>query len=99
LKRLPIAMMMMFAVMLGSNMTLSGYSVTMVPSLMAAEAVSMDRVRLQLKKLRDAMSSMQDLDELEKAGMPKSDVDRMRRAMQSKITDMMNDAMQSIRAL
>ncbi len=80
-------------------MTLSGYSVTMVPSLMAAEAVSMDRVRLQLKKLRDAMSSMQDLDELEKAGMPKSDVDRMRRAMQSKITDMMNDAMQSIRAL
>ncbi|MDX8407579.1 MAG: hypothetical protein R8L58_04255 [Mariprofundaceae bacterium] len=80
-------------------MTLSGYNVTMMPSLMAAEEGSMDRVRLELKKLRDAMSSMQDLDELEKAGMPKSDVDRMRRAMQSKITDMMNDAMLSIRAL
>jgi len=92
-------MTMLFAVMLGGNMTLSGYGMTMVPSLMAAEEGGMDRVRLELKKLRDAMSSMQDLDELEKAGMPKSDVDRMRRAMQSKIADMMNDAMTSIRSL
>jgi len=56
-------------------------------------------VTIQLKKLRDAMSSMQELDELEKAGMPRQDVDRMRKAMQSKISEMMNDAMTSIRSL
>ncbi|HXH72241.1 MAG TPA: hypothetical protein VNI58_05435 [Mariprofundaceae bacterium] len=59
----------------------------------------MEKVHLILKKLRDAMASMKDLDELESAGMPKSDVDRMRSAMQNKINQMMTDAMNDIRAL
>jgi len=83
---------------MADGMSVTAKGVSVMPDLMAAEG-GMDRVRLELKKLRDAMSSMQELDELEKAGMPKSDVDRMRRAMMSKINDMMNDAMASIREL
>lgn len=59
----------------------------------------MAKLRIILKKLRDAMASMKDLDQLEAAGMPKKDVDRMRSAMQSKINQMMSEAMDDIRAL
>jgi len=54
---------------------------------------------LIIKKLRDAMGSMKDFDELEKAGLAKKDVDRMRRAMHAKIQQMMEDAIYAIRAL
>lgn len=59
----------------------------------------MGHVRLILQKLQDAMASMKDLDELEKSGMPRENVDRMRRAMQLKINQMMEDAIKDIRAL
>lgn len=60
---------------------------------------NMRRIRLVLKKLQDAMASMKDLGALEKAGMPKKNVDRMRRAMQLKIDQMMEEAIKDIRAL
>ncbi len=59
----------------------------------------MQRLNLILKKLRDAMGSMKDFDELEKAGLRKKDVDRMRQAMRHKIQQMMEDAIYAIRAL
>ena len=66
----------------------------------AAEAGDgMNRLNLILKKLRDAMGSMKDFDELEKAGLSKKDVDRMRRAMNDKIRQMMEDAIYAIRSL
>ncbi|MDQ6969753.1 MAG: hypothetical protein Q9M16_04520 [Mariprofundus sp.] len=71
-------------------------------SLQAAETNTgnnMKRVTLIIKKLRDAMGSMKDFDELEKAGLAKKDVDRMRRAMNAKIQQMMEDAIYAIRAL
>jgi len=66
----------------------------------AADAGSgMKRVTLIIKKLRDAMGSMNDFDELEKAGLRKKDVDRMRRAMETKIQQMMEDAIYAIRSI
>ncbi|WP_231288425.1 hypothetical protein [Mariprofundus ferrooxydans] len=66
----------------------------------AADAVDgMKRLNLILKKLRDAMGSMKDFDELEKAGLDKKDVDRMRSAMKDKINQMMEDAIYAIRSL
>ncbi|WP_227819352.1 hypothetical protein [Mariprofundus micogutta] len=64
----------------------------------AAEAVDgMKRLKLIIRKLRDAMGSMKDFDELEKAGLSKKDVNRMRRAMEDKINQMMEDAIYAIR--
>ncbi len=60
-------------------------------------ASSMAQIQLILKKLRGSMSSMKDFDELEKAGMSKKDVDRMRRAMTEKIQQLTDDAVASIR--
>jgi len=52
-----------------------------------------------LKKMRSSMSSLKDLDELEKVGMSKRDVDRMRRAMNQKIKQMTDQAVDLIIAL
>jgi len=60
---------------------------------------SMARLRIILQKLQDAMASMKDFDKLEKAGMPRKQVDRMRRAMQLKINQMMEEAIQDIHSL
>jgi len=60
---------------------------------------NMQQIHLILKKLQDAMVSMKDFDALEKSGMAKKDVDRMRRAMQLKINQMMEEAIKDIRAL
>jgi len=64
----------------------------------AAES-SMAQVQLILKKLRGSMASMKDFDALEKAGMDKKDVDRLRRAMKAKIQQMTSDAVELISAL
>jgi len=64
-----------------------------------AEENSMAKIQLILKKLRGSMTSMKDFDELEKAGMPKKDVDRMRRAMTHKIQQLTDEAISSIRSL
>ncbi len=64
-----------------------------------ADDEGMVRVRRTLNKLKGAMKSLNDFDELEKAGMPKKDVDRMRRAMEKKIQNMMNDAIRAITEL
>ncbi len=64
-----------------------------------ADEDSMAKIQLILRKLRSSMSSMKDFDELEKVGMPKKDVDRMRRAMSRKIKQLTDEAINSIRAL
>jgi len=69
------------------------------PAFAAEQSDGMARVHLTLKKLQDAMTSMKDFDELEAAGMPKKNVDRMRRAMQLKINQMMEDVIKSIHSL
>jgi len=79
--------------------TSSNYAVGFQQAYAADTADGMKRLNLVLKKLRDAMGSMKDFDELEKAGLAKKDVDRMRRAMGDKINQMMEDAIYAIRAL
>jgi len=64
----------------------------------AGEA-DMAQIQLILKKLRASMSSMKDFDELEKAGMSKNDVNRMRRAMSEKIQQLSDAAVASIRRI
>ncbi len=59
----------------------------------------MRRIQILLKKLRESMQSLKDLDDLEKAGMPKRDVDRMRRALRQKIQEMIDETIASIREL
>ena len=64
-----------------------------------AEDAGLRRVQLLLRKLRESMQSLKDLDALEQAGMPKRDVDRMRRALKAKIQEMMDETVASIREL
>lgn len=85
--------MLLFAAAIESN------HLTMIPLAAAQEEGNMDRVSLLLNKLRTSMASMKDLDELEKAGMSKEDVDRMRRAMEQKIKQLTDEAIASIHAL
>lgn len=59
----------------------------------------MAQITLIIKKLRESMASLKDLDALEKAGMPKKDVDRMRRALEQKNQEMINQAIAEIRSL
>lgn len=65
----------------------------------AEQATEMERIQLILKKLRSTMASMKDFDELEAAGMPKSQVNRMRKAMEQKVQQLTDDAVESIRGL
>ena len=65
----------------------------------AAGDVNMAQVQLILKKLRSSMANMKDFDELEEAGMDKTDVGRLRSAMKNKITQMTSDAVNLIRVL
>jgi len=82
-----------------SSMTLKLAGYQHVEAAEATTSNNMKRVTLIIRKLRDAMASMKDFDELEKAGLAKKDVDRMRRAMNDKIQQMMEDAIYAIRAL
>jgi len=93
-----------FLIFAATTISVPGISSALfVSQVVAAEqtnaSVGMAQVRLILRKLQDAMASMKDLDELEKSGMSKRNVDRMRRAMQLKIDQMMEDAIKDIRAL
>jgi len=67
----------------------------------AEESVMADMAKIQLilKKLRGSMASLSDLDDLERAGMDKRDVNRMRRAMKQKIKQLIDEAIDSIEAL
>lgn len=67
------------------------------PAVAADDA--MGKVQLILKKMRSSMASMKDFDDLERAGMSKKDVDRMRRAMEQKIKQMTEEAVGLIEAL
>jgi len=69
------------------------------PAMAEEQVDHMAQMRLTLRKLQDAMSSMKDFDELESAGMPKSNVDRMRSAMQLKINKMMNEVLEEIQKI
>lgn len=66
---------------------------------MQAMSAEMSSVSLILQKLRSAMSSVKDFDELERAGMSKPDVNRMRRAMNIKIKQLTDEAVEMIRGL
>jgi len=95
-------MAMVLALVIGVSAPLgisSHYSVGFQQAHAASANDGMKRLTLILKKLRDAMGSMKDFDELEKAGLAKKDVDRMRDAMRNKINQMMEDAIYAIRAL
>jgi hypothetical protein len=65
----------------------------------AAADDKMAQITLIIKKLRESMASLKDLDALEKAGMPKKDVDRMRRALKEKNQQMINEAIAEIQSL
>lgn len=93
------AMLSFALVVLISAPMLSSGSVQWQYSLAVAEENSMVKIQLILKKLRGSMTSMKDFDELETAGMPKKDVDRMRRAMSHKIKQLTDEAISSIRTL
>jgi len=98
-KKYLFVMMMAFGVAVVSPLSITSTSVG-YQQAQAADAVSgMKRVTIIIRKLREAMSSMKDFDELEKAGLRKKDVDRMRRAMDAKIQQMMEDAIYAIRAI
>ena len=101
MKKNLIAITIAAAFALAAPLSISEGSATMgYHHVAAAESVGgMKRLNLIIKKLRDAMGSMKDFDELEKAGLNKKDVDRMRQAMESKIRQMMEDAIYAIRSL
>lgn len=82
-----------------SGNSVAGYQHVEAATAATSGIDNMKRLNLILKKLRDAMGSMKDFDELEKAGLNKRDVDRMRRAMEDKIRQMMEDAIYAIRNL
>ena len=78
---------------IGNNQ--AGFTYTMAQ---AGEG-GMAKVSLLLKKLSSSMASIKDFDELEQAGMPKADVDRMRREMNEKINQMTEEAITLIQSL
>ncbi len=59
----------------------------------------MAKVQLIIKKMKSNMQNMKDFDELEKAGMDKVDVERLRKATRAKIKQMTSDAVNLIRVL
>jgi hypothetical protein len=87
--------------------TVTSFPVLAMPVADAAGAAApvpagsdkMAQITLIIKKLRESMASLKDLDALEKAGMPKKDVDRMRRALEQKNQEMINQAIAEIRSL
>ncbi len=91
------------AIAIAAPLTMTGAGVThgyqQSQAATSEASAGMKRVTLIIKKLRDAMGSMKDFDELEKAGLRKKDVDRMRRAMDTKIQQMMEDAIYAIRSI
>lgn len=94
-----ITMSALFALAAPAHFSPASHTLAYAPA-QAEDAISgMKRLNLILKKLRDAMGSMKEFDDLEKAGLRKKDVDRMRRAMNDKINQMMEDAIYAIRAL
>jgi hypothetical protein len=64
-----------------------------------ASGDKMAQITLIIRKLRESMASLKDLDALEKAGMPKKDVDRMRQALEQKNQEMINEAIAEIQSL
>lgn len=82
-----------------SKLLLAGVLAIGIALPMQASAAEMSSVSLILQKLRTAMSSTKDFDELERAGMSKDSVERMRRAMNIKIKQLTDEAVDLIRAL
>jgi len=92
-------MMLAFGVAVVAPLSLTSTTLGYQQSQAATTVDGMKRVKLILRKLSDALGSMKDFDELQKAGLKKKDVDRMRRAMEAKIQQMMEDAIYAIRAI
>jgi alkylhydroperoxidase family enzyme len=99
MKQFKSAMVALSLAMAMATPFIASNHLSMIPLAIAQEQSGMDKVSLLLKKLRASMASMKDLDELEKAGMSKEDVDRMRRAMEQKIQQLTDEAIASIHAL
>jgi len=93
------AVLSFFLMALIFSPVISPASMQLQYSKAVAAATSMAKVQLILKKLRGSMTSMKDFDELETAGMPKKDVDRMRRAMSQKIKQLTDEAIASIQSM
>lgn len=94
-----VAALVVFGALFSANISPAAMNLSYVPQALAADDTGMEKVQLLLKKLRASMASMKDLDELEKAGMSKRDVDRMRAAMMQKIQQLTDEAVASIHAL
>jgi len=88
-----------FALLLGTAAPVVSLDGMSYPLVRAAEDSGMKKVHIILQKLQDAMVSMKDFDQLEAVGMPKKNVDRMRRAMQTKINQMMEEVIIDIHHL
>jgi len=83
---------------LDCNHQLSGVNHASLFSYPAAEASGdYKRLNLNLKKLKEATKSMKQFDKLEEQGLPKRQVDLMRKAMESKISVMMMEVIMEIR--
>ena len=74
-----------------------GYTSAQAEDVQAKDGIT--KIQLILKKLRGSMTSMKDFNELEVAGMPRKDVERMRKAMSNKIKQLTDQAIDLIRAL
>ena len=64
-----------------------------------AQSSEIHNLKLVLSKLRESMAAAKDLGQLEEAGLPKKDVDRLRRAMESKIKQLVDNAITTIKRL
>jgi len=60
---------------------------------------TMRDITMMINKLKNMMMSMRDFDELERSGVPHSDVERMRSAMRVKINRLIEHIVQSIHQL
>jgi len=56
-------------------------------------------LKVILNMLRESLSTMKDIDELEQIGMPESEVELMREALLQKIETMKQDALRTIQNL
>jgi len=96
-RKVIVLSMFLFVAISAPSMGFSALSPQYAPAVAADDGMA--KMQLVIKKLRSSMTSMKDFDELEKAGMSKKDVDRMRRAMQQKINQMTEEAVDLIRTL
>ncbi len=85
--------------MLGAGLMLGAVAGPSAAAVAEDGGAGFAKVHLMLKKLRDSMAGLKDLDALEKAGMAHADVERMRRVLKRKIQQMIDDTIISIQEI